>query len=580
MAFLKPTKVPRWADDGLNTVEPAEAKKDLGWVFEEPPPSSYENWIQNTTGDWMKWLNEIIFDEGALSRIFQGVNSDTAVADQTAGSCVLSGGASTGNAGSTVLFRIAESGQGAGLAVRAPVGVAAINSLGIFEMEALPAAARTLRVETPVGASREGIEINTKNNTQTGVDLNLGATDIGLSIDGGAAGIDLINNATALNLLGNTTGVDITGSTTGVSIDTTTTGIDIAGGTTGAQITGATTGIGISGSGSIGVNINALNSFGALVLNDGSGDGVLLVNFAGSTGHALSINNTTSNASGISLTNTTTAPGILVNHTAASGNAIDISVSAGARGVFIDHAGNGSAILIDTSTGRGITIQGSSNGDYPLFINRGNLSPAIQMEPGNFGIPNGISGGLLVDQVGAFRTGDTPTVKYHSPTILLHQESTFTTIPFPQFPAKTTFLNIPIPSSMRNAASFGFVKGLLHVEVAIDAVAAGPQSYSFGILYGGATIADHTTSALVGGQEDIFVFDFQIDQTAINTIDRAVKSIQYTSAGATIASATASLPLPMAAADQTLKMLGWVNAGGPSDARAHSIIATWTPAPN
>ncbi len=61
MAETKPTKTPRWADTGTR-VEPLEAKKDLGWIFEEEPPFSAFNWLQGIAGDWMKWFDERFFD--------------------------------------------------------------------------------------------------------------------------------------------------------------------------------------------------------------------------------------------------------------------------------------------------------------------------------------------------------------------------------------------------------------------------------------------------------------------------------------------------------------------------------------
>lgn len=61
MAETKPTKVPRWADTGSIT-EPAEGKKDDGWLVEEKPPAQYFNWLLNLTGSWFKWFNERFFD--------------------------------------------------------------------------------------------------------------------------------------------------------------------------------------------------------------------------------------------------------------------------------------------------------------------------------------------------------------------------------------------------------------------------------------------------------------------------------------------------------------------------------------
>lgn len=60
--YTKPTSIPRWADTSANVVEPAEAKKDAGWVFEEIPPSSYENWRTKLNGEWWKWIDERLDD--------------------------------------------------------------------------------------------------------------------------------------------------------------------------------------------------------------------------------------------------------------------------------------------------------------------------------------------------------------------------------------------------------------------------------------------------------------------------------------------------------------------------------------
>ena len=62
MATTKPTKVPRWNDTGGNRTEPLEAEKDAGWAVDAQPPSSYFNWLQFYTGDWLRWIDERIFD--------------------------------------------------------------------------------------------------------------------------------------------------------------------------------------------------------------------------------------------------------------------------------------------------------------------------------------------------------------------------------------------------------------------------------------------------------------------------------------------------------------------------------------
>lgn len=52
----RPADDPIWATDGLNTTEPIEAKKKLGWELGEEPPSAYFNWWQNNVYLWQQWL--------------------------------------------------------------------------------------------------------------------------------------------------------------------------------------------------------------------------------------------------------------------------------------------------------------------------------------------------------------------------------------------------------------------------------------------------------------------------------------------------------------------------------------------
>lgn len=68
--YSKPTLIPRWADDLVNNLEPPEGKKDLGWVFEEVPPSAFENWKAQLIGQWFKWLDERL-EDGATDDILQ-----------------------------------------------------------------------------------------------------------------------------------------------------------------------------------------------------------------------------------------------------------------------------------------------------------------------------------------------------------------------------------------------------------------------------------------------------------------------------------------------------------------------------
>ena len=72
--YSKPVKIPRWADTGT-IVEPPELKKDAGWLFEEIPPSSFENWKENLNGSWWKWVDERLADGASANElIFKNPN--------------------------------------------------------------------------------------------------------------------------------------------------------------------------------------------------------------------------------------------------------------------------------------------------------------------------------------------------------------------------------------------------------------------------------------------------------------------------------------------------------------------------
>lgn len=62
MAISKPTKLPEWASTTANVVEPSEGKKDDGWLVNEIPPSSYENWRAKTNWQWWQWWDEKVDD--------------------------------------------------------------------------------------------------------------------------------------------------------------------------------------------------------------------------------------------------------------------------------------------------------------------------------------------------------------------------------------------------------------------------------------------------------------------------------------------------------------------------------------
>ena len=68
--YSKPAKVPRWNDNLTNNIEPPEGKKDVGWLFEEVHPSTFENWRTQLNGQWWKWMDERWAD-GATNDILE-----------------------------------------------------------------------------------------------------------------------------------------------------------------------------------------------------------------------------------------------------------------------------------------------------------------------------------------------------------------------------------------------------------------------------------------------------------------------------------------------------------------------------
>lgn len=66
MALTKPNAVPNWASTSTNVVQPPAAKRDQGWLFQEMPPSSFENWRARTVGEWLSWTDERFADYSVL----------------------------------------------------------------------------------------------------------------------------------------------------------------------------------------------------------------------------------------------------------------------------------------------------------------------------------------------------------------------------------------------------------------------------------------------------------------------------------------------------------------------------------
>ena len=121
MTYSKPTKVPRWADTTSNVSEPSSGEKDTGWAVGAIHPSSYQNWISRTVGEWFKWINERLVDGATIDDLkavvtlevdVSGVAATNADALTTKGKGSGSGGEfEGGNSGGTGVV-----GRGKGLA--------------------------------------------------------------------------------------------------------------------------------------------------------------------------------------------------------------------------------------------------------------------------------------------------------------------------------------------------------------------------------------------------------------------------------------------------------------------------------
>lgn len=69
---MRPTLLPEWASSPTNITEPPSASKASGWGINEAPPSSYMNWLQSTTHDWLKYLSYEWLISDDFIRAFNG----------------------------------------------------------------------------------------------------------------------------------------------------------------------------------------------------------------------------------------------------------------------------------------------------------------------------------------------------------------------------------------------------------------------------------------------------------------------------------------------------------------------------
>ena len=109
-----PSKYPRWATNDVqnptsgewNVVEPAEAKKDLGWDFKEYPPRQWFNWLARITNEWIEWFDSLL-NQAVKTTSDVGFNSVTAATTCSAATLVgdalnIGGGDFTVDAGGNV----------------------------------------------------------------------------------------------------------------------------------------------------------------------------------------------------------------------------------------------------------------------------------------------------------------------------------------------------------------------------------------------------------------------------------------------------------------------------------------------
>lgn len=69
MAIIWNKIIPRW---GGTTIEPPEAKKDEGYLIDDVPPASWENWLRKGTYEALDETRDVI--EGIDSQLAQLMN--------------------------------------------------------------------------------------------------------------------------------------------------------------------------------------------------------------------------------------------------------------------------------------------------------------------------------------------------------------------------------------------------------------------------------------------------------------------------------------------------------------------------
>lgn len=181
MAFDKPVRVARFggtsAAEAANSAEPSSGKKDLGWVLDEEPPSSFFNWLHYRAYKWFRWLDERLSDSGSAANFLvsappvasssddggdlrlQGSYSGTD-ADKDGGVVYAVGGAARGAGSSAVRLSAATRGA-AGTAFRSAEeylradgsGIAGPTTFGTVVVS------KATTIHTPAGSDANALEV-------------------------------------------------------------------------------------------------------------------------------------------------------------------------------------------------------------------------------------------------------------------------------------------------------------------------------------------------------------------------------------------------------------------------------------
>lgn len=96
----KPTKTANWNTGLANQTEPSGAKKILGWELDEPPASSFFNWLAFITSTWFVWIFDRTTETGGGANLEVHPPAADTSAD-SGGALVVRGGNAGGDAATT-----------------------------------------------------------------------------------------------------------------------------------------------------------------------------------------------------------------------------------------------------------------------------------------------------------------------------------------------------------------------------------------------------------------------------------------------------------------------------------------------